>query len=67
MKSGAAFGSGRMPQKVVCRDCNYVLYEGDELKPPDDIIQKHDGKCPNCGRKLSIVPQKVEVKSAKHG
>jgi DNA-directed RNA polymerase subunit RPC12/RpoP len=56
-----------MPQKVVCQDCNHVLYEGDELKPPDEIIQKHNGKCPNCGRKLSFIPQNVEVKPVKHG
>jgi hypothetical protein len=54
-----------MPEKVVCQECNCVLYEGDELKPPDEIIQKHDGKCPNCGRKLSLIPQNVEVRSVK--
>jgi hypothetical protein len=39
-----------------------VLYEGNELKPPDEIIQKHDGKCPECGKKLSTIPMDVEVK-----
>jgi DNA-directed RNA polymerase subunit RPC12/RpoP len=34
------------------------------LKPPDEIIQTHDGKCPQCGKKISFVPKKVEVKSA---
>ena len=58
-------GNRSMPQKVVCQECNYTLYEGDELKPPDEIIQKHDGKCPNCGRKLSLIPQNVEVTSFK--
>jgi hypothetical protein len=38
------------------------LYEGAELKPPDEIIQKHNGKCPNCGKKLSSIPIDVEVK-----
>ncbi len=56
-----------MPQKVVCQDCGYELYNGAELKPPDEIIQKHNGKCPKCGRKLSFIPQNVEVKPMKHG
>ena len=34
------------------------------MKPPDEIIQTHDGKCPKCGKKISFVPKKVEVKSA---
>jgi hypothetical protein len=24
----------------------------------------HEGKCPKCGKKISFVPKKVEVKSA---
>ncbi|MCK4933934.1 hypothetical protein KAS06_04615 [Candidatus Bathyarchaeota archaeon] len=54
-----------MPQKVSCQGCGHVLYDGPELKYPDEIIQKHDGKCPNCGRKLSLVPIDVEVKPNK--
>lgn len=52
-----------MPQKVFCQGCGSVLYEGPELKPPDEIIQKHNGKCPKCGKKLSFIPIDVEVKS----
>ncbi len=51
-----------MPQRVVCHDCRHVLYEGAELKPPDEIIQSVGGKCPKCGRKLSLLPLDVEVK-----
>jgi hypothetical protein len=39
-----------------------VLYEGEELKPPDEILQLHEGKCPGCGKKLSLLPIDVEVK-----
>jgi hypothetical protein len=53
-----------LPQQVLCEKCGCVLYEGSELKPPDEIIQTHDGKCPQCGKKISFVPTKVEVKSA---
>jgi len=51
-----------MPQKVFCQKCGYILYEGPELKPPDEIIQKYNGKCPKCGKKLSLIPIDVEVK-----
>jgi rubredoxin len=54
-----------MPLKVVCHQCGYVLYEGAELKPPDEVIQKYDGRCPNCGRKLAFIPLNVEVKPYK--
>lgn len=50
-----------MPQKVLCHKCGQLLYEGEELKPPDEILQKYDGKCPNCGRKLTLIPVSVEV------
>lgn len=53
-----------MPQRVICEKCGFILYEGSELKPPDEIIQTHDGKCTKCGNKISFVPKKVEVKSA---
>jgi hypothetical protein len=53
-----------MPQQVICEKCGFVLYEGMELKPPDEIIQTHDGKCPKCDKKISFVPIKVEVRSA---
>jgi len=66
LKCVAAMGMRRMPQKVVCQDCGCVLYDGADLKPPDEIIQKHNGKCPKCGRKLSFIPQNVEVKPIKH-
>jgi DNA-directed RNA polymerase subunit RPC12/RpoP len=53
-----------LPQKVICEKCGHVLYEGSELKPPDEIIQTNDGKCPKCGKKISFVPKKVVVKAA---
>ncbi|MBC7131088.1 hypothetical protein H5T51_07730 [Candidatus Bathyarchaeota archaeon] len=51
----------KMPQRVLCHECGYVLYEGEELKPPDEILQRYDGKCPGCGRKLAFLPLNVEV------
>jgi DNA-directed RNA polymerase subunit RPC12/RpoP len=57
-------GCDSLPQQVICEKCGFILYEGTDLKPPDEIIQTHEGKCPKCDRKISFVPKKVEVKSA---
>jgi ssDNA-binding Zn-finger/Zn-ribbon topoisomerase 1 len=51
-----------MQQRVICHGCSHILYEGAELKPPDEIITQTGGKCPKCGRKLSLLPLEVEVK-----
>jgi hypothetical protein len=53
-----------LPQKVICEKCGHVLYEGSDLKPPDEIIQANDGKCPSCGKKIAFVPTKVVVEAA---
>ena len=60
------FRDGRetVPQRVICEECGALLYYGAELKPPDEIIQTYDGKCPKCGRRLSFVPKNAEVKPA---
>jgi len=54
-----------MPQRVTCHHCGHMLYDGDELKPPDEILHQYDGKCPKCGKKLAIIPLNVEVKPMK--
>jgi len=53
-----------MPECVVCQQCGTVLYEDVELKPPDEILQRYGGKCPKCGKKLSLIPIDVDVKPA---
>lgn len=32
------------------------------MKPPYEIVEKYEGKCPNCGKKLSHIPKNFEVK-----
>lgn len=54
-----------MPQRVTCQSCGRILYEGPELKPPDEILHEHEGKCPGCGKKLSFIPIDVNVRPAK--
>jgi len=51
-----------VPQRVVCERCGAVLYEGVDLRPPDEIVQEYDGKCPKCGKKLSYSSQKIEIR-----
>ena len=51
-----------MPQKVICEACGEVLYNGVDLKPPEEVIQQFNGKCPRCGRQLVFNPEKVEIK-----
>ena len=54
-----------MPQRILCKKCDEVLYEGDLLKSPQDVIKKFDSKCPACGKDLSFEPDSVTVKPAK--
>jgi ribosomal protein S27AE len=56
-----------VPQRVSCSQCGYVLFEGLELTPPDEIIQRFDGRCPKCGKKLSFEHGQghVEIKPIK--
>ena len=50
-----------MTLKVYCDECGAVLYEGERLKSPFEIIEDYEGRCPNCHRKLSHIPLTVEV------
>jgi hypothetical protein len=51
-----------LPQKIVCKSCKEVLYEGELLKSPQDIIKKFEGKCPKCKKDLKFSTEGVEVK-----
>jgi hypothetical protein len=53
-----------VPLRAVCGKCDVVLYEGTEIKASSEIILGYDGKCPKCGRKLSFIPKKVEIRIA---
>jgi len=51
-----------LPQKIVCRSCKEILYEGELLKSPQDIIKKFEGKCPKCKKELKFTTEGVEVR-----
>ncbi|MEM2370327.1 MAG: hypothetical protein QXH51_05415 [Candidatus Bathyarchaeia archaeon] len=50
-----------VPQKVLCDGCGETLYHGYEIKSPEEIYEMYGGRCPKCGRKLLLMPRKVEV------
>jgi len=53
-----------MPLRATCKECGHVLYEGKELKSPDEIRSEYvkSDKCPQCGKKLSYSPIDVDVR-----
>ena len=55
-----------MPQRILCSQCGEVLYEGDLLKSPQDVIKKFEGKCPKCGKELSFETDGVQVKPSEN-
>jgi RNase P subunit RPR2 len=50
-----------MPQKVFCQECGSILYHGLELETPMEIIQRHNGTCPQCKKKLDFETEKVKI------
>lgn len=54
-----------MPQKIICEECNEILYYGKDLKPPEETIQQSNGICQKCGKKLLFNPRKVDVIAVK--
>ena len=49
---------------MFCHKCGAILYEGEEIKASYEIISEYDGKCPECGRKLSLIPKIAEIRVA---
>ena len=50
-----------MPQEIICSECGYVLYKGEILKSPQDIIRKYEGTCPKCGKEFNFDDLKIEI------
>jgi DNA-directed RNA polymerase subunit M/transcription elongation factor TFIIS len=50
-----------MPQKIFCNECGSILYHGLELETPLEIIQRHNGVCPQCKRKLDFETEKLKI------
>ena len=54
-----------MPQRITCGGCGEVFYNGNNLKLPEEIVQKLEGVCPKCGKKLSFNAENVDVQAPK--
>ncbi len=50
-----------MPQKIICDKCEYVLYYGEDLVVPEDLIRQNSNQCPNCGKKLELDPGRIII------
>jgi hypothetical protein len=50
-----------LPQKIVCAVCGSILYHGLELESPVEIIQRHNGVCPQCKRQLEFETEKLKI------
>ena len=60
--TGFSLGACVLPQRIRCEKCGAILYEDTEVKTPYEIVQRYDGRCPKCGRRLSSIPINVEIK-----
>jgi DNA-directed RNA polymerase subunit RPC12/RpoP len=50
-----------LPQKIVCSECGSILYNGVELETPSEIIQRHNGVCPQCKKKLEFESGRIKI------
>lgn len=54
-----------MPQETICSGCGAILYRGFEPEPPIETVKRYNGICPNCGRKLSVEPEEIEIQASR--
>jgi hypothetical protein len=50
-----------MPQKILCAACGLTLYDGLELESPLEIIQRHNGLCPQCKKSLTFDVEAIKI------
>lgn len=49
-----------MPFKWKCT-CGKALDQSNDIKIPDEVLSKFDGRCPKCRKKLSTFPKDVRI------
>lgn len=50
-----------MPIRVLCHQCNAVLYEDPELVSPKEVLEKNNGRCPKCSSPLNFDQNKLKI------
>ena len=53
-----------MPQKIKCSRCEELLYAGEDLESPLEIMRKFNGLCPKCNNKLHFDVENIKITSA---
>jgi RNase P subunit RPR2 len=43
-------------QRVTCKECGFVLYEGTRIRTHQEVAAGVGGGCPSCGRELEYGP-----------
>jgi RNase P subunit RPR2 len=63
-----------MTEKILCGNCNMMLYFGEEIKrrlymraiPSEEtVLGYYNNTCPKCGSKLTLETVKIETKGRK--
>lgn len=44
----------KIPQRVICSGCGTTLYEGFEILRPMEVMQRYNGLCPQCEKRLEF-------------
>ena len=50
-----------LPQRAMCSECGFILYEGEALRSPQDIMSRYDDRCPECKRMLVFSMDRVSI------
>ncbi len=50
-----------LPQRITCGNCGGLLYTGIELESPTEIIQRYNGICPKCRKKLNFDIETIKI------
>ena len=61
IRDSAVIREASMPQRVICSECAYVLYEGNILRSPQDIAKKYEGRCPSCRKILKFSFESLSI------
>jgi len=46
---------------ISCNKCGHTLYEGNELKLPEEVARQNGCTCPKCGSQLRESPLEIRI------